>query len=181
MASDDAGRVKRVLLVGFMGSGKSTVGPELAALLGWTFLDIDDVVAEAVGLPVPAIFSRHGEAFFRAREHETTLGLLSRESVVLASGGGWPAAPGRLEDLDARTASVWLDVPVDELLVRLERSGGGRPLLDGPEAGRRARELLERRAPFYGKATRTVDGGGTPMDVARRVLAALPGLATEAR
>ena len=181
MVSDDPGRVTRLLLVGFMGSGKSTVGPELAGLLGWTFLDIDDIVAEAVGLPVSAIFTEHGEAFFRAREHETTLGLLARESVVLASGGGWPAAPGRLEGLGVDTASVWLDVPMAELLARLERTAGGRPLLEGPDRDRRLRELLERRAPFYGKATRTVDGRGAPGEVVRRVLAALPGLAVEGR
>ena len=152
-----------------MASGKSTVGPLLAARLGWSFLDVDAVVSEEVGLRVNEIFELRGEAFFRRHEHAATCRALARDRYVVATGGGWPARAGRLEDLDPSTVSVWLDVPVEELLRRIRTGPGERPLLEGPDPEMRVRELVRDREPFYRRATLTVDGKGLPEQVAERI------------
>jgi shikimate kinase len=169
MASGEADAPRRILLVGFMASGKSTVGPSLAARLGWSFLDVDTAVSDEVGLRIPEVFELRGEAFFREREHAATCRALTRDRCVLAAGGGWPAVAGRLEGLDPSTASVWLEVPVEELLRRIGKSPGGRPLLAGSDPEKRVRELLRLREPFYRMARLTVDGRGLPEQVAERI------------
>ena len=176
MASGEGDIPRRILLVGFMASGKSTVGPLLAARLGWFFLDLDAVVSEEVGLRISEIFELRGEAFFREREHAAACRVLARDRCVLATGGGWPTVPGRLEDLDPSTASVWLDVPVEELLRRIRSSPGRRPLLEGPDLEARVRELVRDRLPFYRRAALTVDGRGLPEQVAERIAHGLFGV-----
>src|SRR5437588_6883468 len=80
--------IRRIVLTGFMGSGKSTVGPLLARRLGWDFVDADDVIEAEAGMPIAEIFARHGEAAFRAREHAAIARLAAQDSLVLALGGG---------------------------------------------------------------------------------------------
>jgi len=80
--------VRRVVLTGFMGSGKSTVGPLLAARLGWRFIDADDVIVADAGIPIAEFFARHGEPAFREREHATIARLAHEHYLVLALGGG---------------------------------------------------------------------------------------------
>lgn len=159
-----------------MGSGKSTVGRALARRLGWTFLDIDEVVTAREGRSISRVFQDEGEAYFRLREHEATMEQLGRDRVVIATGGGWPAAPGRLEGLGPDSCSVWLDVAEDELERRLRGSGSSRPMLSGTDARERIAELLEARVPFYGRARIRVDAGADPEAVAERVIAILGGL-----
>ena len=91
-----APRCERVLLVGFMGSGKTRVGELLADRLSWAFQDFDRESESRLGLPIAEIFRQHGESFFRAEEKRVGEELLKGQQVVLASGGGWPIAPGRL-------------------------------------------------------------------------------------
>ena len=109
----DRGPIRRVLLVGFMGSGKTQVGQALARRLGWQFRDFDQEVRFRVGLPIPEIFRQHGEARFREMEAAVGAELLKEEDVVLASGGGWPAGPTRMEALPPGTLSVWLKVTAE--------------------------------------------------------------------
>jgi shikimate kinase len=104
-------RVRRMVLTGFMGSGKSTVGPLVARQLGWKFVDADDVIAAEAGFAIPEIFAREGEAAFRERERATIARLSGEESLVLALGGG------AIED--AATRALLLNAP-DTLLVHLE-------------------------------------------------------------
>ena len=80
--------VRRVVLTGFMGSGKSTVGPLLAGRLGWRFVDADDVIVAETGMAIADFFARHGEAAFRQRERETIARLAGEDALVLALGGG---------------------------------------------------------------------------------------------
>src|SRR5579862_8811316 len=80
--------IRRIVLTGFMGSGKTTVGPLLARRLGWSFIDADDVIAAEAGCSIPEIFTRDGEAAFRAIEHAAIKRLASDEELVLALGGG---------------------------------------------------------------------------------------------
>lgn len=153
---------RRVVLVGFMASGKSTVGRALASRLGWAFVDTDEVVAARCGRSVAEIFRRYGETRFREEEAAVTDEELCRSGVVVASGGGWPAVPGRMEALGPDTATVWLDVPEAKLLARLSRRPGARPLVDVPDPAEAVRSLLASRRPFYGRATLTVEGAPPP-------------------
>src|ERR1700691_2026118 len=79
---------RRIVLTGFMGSGKSTVGPLLAARLGWRFVDVDDVIEAEARTKITELFARDGEAAFREREHEAIKRLAESEELVLALGGG---------------------------------------------------------------------------------------------
>jgi hypothetical protein len=83
-----ASAVRRIVLTGFMGSGKSTVGPLVARRLGWNFVDVDDVIVEETGMAISDFFAVHGEAPFRDREHATIARLAAGEALVLALGGG---------------------------------------------------------------------------------------------
>lgn len=162
--------LKRVLLVGFMGSGKTRVGQALARLLGWSFEDFDQEIRSRFGLPVPQIFMEHGEAMFREMEERVGAELLLKENVVLASGGGWPAALGRMNALPPGTVSVWLQVSPEEAVRRVREEGPTRPLLAVPDPVGKARELLGEREAFYEMAHISIDSGrGEPEGLARTI------------
>lgn len=165
---------RRILLVGFMGSGKSTVGSLLADALEWEYADADDVVEASAGRSIAEIFRVDGEARFRELEHQVTTGLLEREDLVIATGGGWPCRPGRLSSLPAGTLSVWLRVEVDRILERLGGDETCRPLLEVDDPRARVDELLTERAPFYELAHWSVDTEThTPKDIVRELLGRL--------
>lgn len=162
--------IRRILLVGFMGSGKTLVGQALAKRLGWAFRDFDQEVKMRSGLPIPEIFRQHGEGKFRELEAELGQELLAEERVVLASGGGWPAAAGRMERLDPGTFSVWLKVTPEEAVRRVVEEGPTRPLLAVADPLERARELLRKREAYYRKAEVGVDSlEGDPEHLANRI------------
>lgn len=161
----------RVVLVGFMASGKSTVGRQLARRLKWRFVDLDGAVVERAGKPIPEIFQDDGEAAFRKLEEEVGRELLAQEQVVLSTGGGWGGVAGRVEGLDSRTLSVWLQVDLRRALGRARRSPGTRPLLSGPNPLDAARQILEVREPHYGKATLILDTDGKSARVLARTIA----------
>jgi shikimate kinase len=163
--------LERVVLVGFMGSGKSTVGPILANALGWRFVDQDKTVEATAGLTVSEIFRQHGEARFRAMEANAAQDLLEQKDLVMASGGGWAAVPGRLSELPEGTAAVWLRVSAAEAVRRAQSSPGARPLLAGPDPVIAARQLLSERESKYGLAGLEVDTEARKAeDVAARIV-----------
>ena len=158
----------RILLVGFMGSGKTRVGQALAKLLGWRFRDFDQEISARVGLPIPEIFRQHGEALFREMEERVGAQLLLERDVVLASGGGWPAALGRMEGLGPTTLSVWLQVTAEEAIRRVRKEGPTRPLLAVSDPVSRAKTLLKDREPFYERAQVAIDSTAAgPEELAR--------------
>ena len=166
----DSSTIRRVLLVGFMGSGKTLVGQALAKRLEWGFKDFDQEVKIRSGLPIPEIFRQHGEGRFREMESQVGQELLSEEAVVLASGGGWPAALGRMEELPVGTLSVWLTVTAEEAVGRVLHEGPTRPLLAVEDPLARAQELLAKREVHYRKADLALDSqGGDPKELARRI------------
>ena len=126
LTASESTPIRRIVLTGFMGSGKSTVGPLLAARLGWQFLDSDNVIEAEAGCTLAELFSRHGEPTFRDLEHSTIARLASADRLVLALGGG-------AIERDA-TRSLLLTTP-GTLLVHLEVVGGkevrSRPLTVG--------------------------------------------------
>jgi 5-deoxy-5-amino-3-dehydroquinate synthase len=161
-----------VVLVGMMGSGKSTVGPLLARRLGRPFVDLDGLLEARAGQPISAIFAGDGEAAFRAQERELLAELLaSGVPSVLAAGGGVVLDAANRARL-RQQLTVWLDVGPDELVARVGASTD-RPLLAGGAAGR-LRQLHDERQPLYEEvAGMRVDGAALPEQVAELVSVAL--------
>ncbi len=158
-----------IVLVGFMGAGKSSVGRLLAARLGLPFADSDLVIEERCGSRVPEIFAEYGEAGFRVVEHEVIDELLRGPDAVLAVGGG--AVEHRATWRLLRAARViYLQVTYEEAL---QRVGGdaGRPLLQRPDL----QDIYRRRLPAYQSvATLTIATGGRPAEaVCREVVSRL--------
>lgn len=163
--------VRRVVLVGFMCSGKSTVGPALAERLGWDHLDLDREIERRDGRAIPRIFAEDGEARFRELEEEATAGLTGREQLVLSPGGGWITNPALLDALGRGTLSVWLQVRPETVLARSATAPGERPLLRGPDPLAAIRLLLASREPLYRRASLAVPTDGRdPADVVSYIL-----------
>jgi shikimate kinase len=144
-----------------MGCGKTRVGRLLARRLEWAFVDFDEEITRRTGLPIPTIFSQHGEGHFREVENAVGKDLLREVRTVLSPGGGWPAKPGRMEGLPAGTLSVWLRVTAEEALSRAVKEGPTRPLLEVADPLQEARDLLAEREPFYRKAHIAIDSMGS--------------------
>jgi shikimate kinase len=161
-----------VILVGFMGAGKSVCGRLLARRLGRCFVETDDMIVARDGRSIPEIFRQDGEAAFRRLEAEILEALRLKSGDVIATGGGLPCRPGHMDSLKALGTVVWLRGDLPDLLRRARRSGD-RPML----AARTAEEietLYREREPSYGRAHVTIDTTGLgPDQVVRRVLAAL--------
>lgn len=160
--------VMRAFIIGFMCSGKSVVGRELARLTGCRFADIDRVVEQHIG-PILPWMRQHGEARFREVEGEVLEDLLLQEDVLVACGGGTPMAADNMDRMLAAGKVVYLDVPHQTLVERARRSGGDRPLLHGLHGDaldHRILELMRVREPVYRRATLHVPGGGTPAETA---------------
>ncbi len=161
----------RILLVGFMGAGKSSVGPPLAQALGWRFVDVDDRIEEMEDATVAEIFQRRGEKYFRAVESAVVSEILGKDRVVIATGGGWAAQRGRLAALPSGTVSIWLQVSAAEAIGRVKDQPGRRPLLDTEDPLDEARKLLAVRSMEYAEADAEVDTDGRTLDdVTARVL-----------
>lgn len=148
-------RLKRtpgLYLVGFMGSGKTTVGRLAAARLGWTFADLDDDIEAAEGVSISEIFAARGEAEFRRIETEALRArvceIAAGRPTVLALGGGAFVQPANYELIENHGVSVWLDCPLPVLEARVQ-CAGHRPLARDPK---KFAELYEARRPFYSRA-----------------------------
>lgn len=147
---------QRIVLVGLPGAGKSTVGPLVAAALGWAFVDLDQEIERTAGRTVPEIFAAEGEAGFRRRERGATLAMAEWPGLVLAPGGGWLLDPSNLAALGAGTEVVHLQVSPAVAASRLGPAAAGRPLLAGPSTVQRLQELWEARRSTYLQANHTL-------------------------
>jgi shikimate kinase len=139
----------RVVLLGFMCSGKSTVGESLARRLEWNFLDFDVEIERRENSTVPAIIDAQGEEYFRAAEAALTEEVSTARGLVLSPGGGWITRPELLEAIRPGTLSVWLSVSVDETVRRLRADVIDRPFKDHPEPQELIAAMLEEREPLY--------------------------------
>ena len=162
----------RIVLVGPMGVGKSTVGALLARRLGVGYRDTDADIVAAQGRPIADIFAEEGEEFFRALEKEAVARAVAEHDGVLALGGGAVLDPGT-RDLLTGLPVVFLDVGEEEAIRRVG-PGTGRPLL-AVDPRQRWRTLMEQRRPLYTQVARVVVGteGRDPEEVAQAVLDAL--------
>lgn len=140
-----------ITLIGYRGSGKTTVAQSLAARLGWSWIDADAVVEEAAGCTIKEIFAAHGESGFRDRERRAIAELLTRDKLVLAAGGGAILNPQTRHEMKAAGPVVWLQASVARLAARIESdpaTAGRRPNLAGGGIDEISR-LLAEREPLY--------------------------------
>jgi shikimate kinase len=167
-----ASPARRIVLTGFMGSGKSTVGPLVAGRLGWRFIDADDVIEAEAGVQIAELFARHGEAAFREREHKVIARLAGGDNLVLALGGGAieHEATRALLQGDAGTILIHLEVELATTLTRCSGTEHVRPVL-ADQANLAAR--YERRLPLYRTAHVSIAVDGlTPDESAEAILTA---------
>lgn len=156
----------RIVLVGFMGSGKSAVGTRLAVRLGYGFEDMDRRIEKRTGRSIAAIFAEQGEEAFREEELREAEAIARLDRCVVATGGGAFVRPETRTRLQEGALTVWLHCNTEELLDRIP-DDGTRPL-----AGNRAimRALLAEREPSYRLADLEVDtSGATPGEMANRI------------
>ncbi len=169
----------RIALIGYMGSGKSTVGKALAQELGVPFTDLDEYIESSLGRSIPEVFEQ-GEIFFRMQEHRLLKQWLEEsEEGVLALGGGTPCYAGNMELLLSRVDAVcYLKASVPELAGRLRSGQEKRPLIAHLPPGELpefiGKHLFE-RAPFYEQATYVVPvGERSPQELVRDILNRIP-------
>jgi shikimate kinase len=156
-----------VYLVGMPGSGKSTVGAELAGRLGVPFIDLDVEIARREGRSITDIFEAEGESGFRAREAKELLDASTHDPAVIACGGGVVLEPANRITLRNTGTCVFLDVPLAVLATRVQPDAG-RPLI---RAAGDLERLLAEREPLYREfAAHVVDGTGDPGEVADAIV-----------
>lgn len=151
----------RIFLIGFMGSGKSTLGAQLSRRINYQFLDMDRLIEETAEMSIPEIFDEHGEQVFRKWEHDILLELCQQEKIVISTGGGAPCHPGMMDLMNSHGSTIYLKMSPEALLARLVRSRTERPLIKGksePELLDFIKSLLEKREEFYLQASHVVDG-----------------------
>lgn len=165
-------RKRQIILTGFMGSGKTVTGRLLARRLGRQFLDTDDLVEEKTGLPIPLLFERFGEAWFREREIEAVASLKDYRpgSLVVATGGGTVLHEANRRIFKACGVIVLLTASPEVILRRIRRQGG-RPLLEGAGAREKVLVLCREREPYYRQCDLAVDTTGrAPARVAAEII-----------
>lgn len=157
-------RGERVFLTGFMGSGKSTIGPILANTIGYEFVDIDRAIEQREGKSINKIFSERGESYFRSLERELIITASARDHVVVSLGGGTIADPENFRLISASGIVVYLKATPEQIFKRLHHKLD-RPVLTDNRGERlgdeelrmRIQELFLKREPFYSRADITVE------------------------
>ncbi|WP_282776889.1 shikimate kinase [Phaeodactylibacter xiamenensis] len=146
----------QIYLIGFMGSGKSYTGRQLAQLLNRRFIDLDDWIEQEAGLSIREIFEQQGEAHFRKAEAEAVRKMAEELSAVIATGGGTPCFHQNMEWMNANGLTVYLDTSPEVLFQRLKSGRGHRPLIRSlTDEGLRAyiSQKLRERTPYYQQAS----------------------------
>lgn len=161
-----------IILTGFMGCGKTTVGKLLARHLKYAFVDTDQLIEERSGMSIPEIFASRGEAAFRALEAEVARELGTGEGMVIATGGRLMLAPGNAETLGARGEVFCLAARPEDILRRVSRkSQAVRPLLDAADPLARIVELTREREAGYARFRQIDTSGKNPQKVMQEILA----------
>lgn len=161
-------KATRLVLTGFMGAGKSSIGKLVAKQLNWPFTDTDTVIERMAGQPIDRLFETRGEAAFRQLERRALEGVLNGpERCVIATGGGTLATQENLNWAKTHGTVVYLEATLEELFERVVRSPKARPLVktvyqeEGPEAALAAfKTRFAQREPFYRQATVKVHSTG---------------------
>ena len=144
-------QIHNLALVGFMGTGKSSVGRQVAHLLHFVYLDTDQVIEARAGKPIARIFEEDGEPAFRALERRVVQELTQRRKTVISTGGGLPVDDANLASLKTHALVVCLWASPEAIYERV-RGHEHRPLLNQPDPQAKIRELLAIREPYYRQA-----------------------------
>jgi shikimate kinase len=162
---------RNLVLIGFMGSGKSSVGRELARRWNYRFVDTDSIIRHKYDLSIPDIFAKHGEGFFREAEYEALLRLQDANLVIIATGGGIVGQPRNLPLLRQLGIVVWLCADQATIMDRVGKSTH-RPMLSQANPEESVARLLAERAPLYSQASdiRIETSGLTHREVADRIV-----------
>lgn len=149
-----------VSLVGYMGSGKSTTGKDLAKALGYQFIDLDDFIEDKYQLKIAEIFEKEGELGFRKKEREALKEVLTTTNIVLSLGGGTPVYYDNMDEIVKNSVSIFMRVQLPQLVKRLENKKENRPLiahLNNEELTEFIAKHLFERNQYYEKAKYTIN------------------------
>ncbi|MBT3191684.1 MAG: shikimate kinase [Verrucomicrobia bacterium] len=145
-----------IVLFGFMGTGKTRIGKEAAARLGLVFVDMDDVIVERAGKPIPEIFADDGEAHFRSIERQAVIDLSAQPGCVIATGGGVVLNSDNIRDFSQDGLVVCLSATPEVILARVEHDTN-RPLLNADDKMEKICSLLDSRQVLYDAIPNQID------------------------
>jgi shikimate kinase len=152
----DRRRVRRIVLLGYMCSGKSSVGEVLARRLEWDFLDFDVEIEKREGRIVREIIEAEGEGYFRSLEDALTSEIAEAANLVSAPGGGWITRPELLNRMARGTLAVWLYVTPEETVRRLKADSIARPFKELDDPTEQVSAMISEREPLYRLADVTI-------------------------
>ena len=152
-----------IVLVGFMGTGKSTVGRVIAQKLGFHFIDTDDVIEQTSKAKISDIFAEHGEVYFRDLESQAVKSVALMKNQVVATGGGVVLRSSNIDLLRTGGPIFCLNATPKAIWDRV-RSSRSRPLLRGPDPLKKIETLLDKRAPYYALADHQIETTGVSVD-----------------
>lgn len=155
--------MRNIILTGFMGTGKSSVGKLLAEQLGFSYLDLDALIVADAGITINEIFARHGEPHFRSLETDTVRRIGDEERCVVSTGGGAVVSAENRRLLRQAGWVINLAATVEEICLRL-RDDTDRPLLRDDRSGGRVAAMMAEREPFYADADLRIDTTGKSVE-----------------
>ncbi len=168
--------MNNIILTGFMGTGKSSVGKMLAKETGYLYCDLDAMIVEQIGMTINEIFAIHGEAFFRDLEADAVKQVSSAARLVVATGGGAVIREENRALLRKSGVVVNLEASLEEIYNRLSNDSE-RPLFNDRKSPGKLAELLEQREPYYADADIRIDTTGRKVeDVVQEILLLLRGM-----
>lgn len=163
----------KIYLVGFMGSGKTTIGRELAARIDAPFFDLDELIEAAEKMSIKEIFALHGEPYFRKRERDMLRSTKHLDNAVIATGGGTFTFDENIQFIQSEGMSVYLSAPYGILRARVGTKSAERPLFRDDLA---THELFATRIRYYRMSDLTIEvrEEETPLEIVERLLLELP-------
>lgn len=141
----------KVFLIGYMGSGKSTLGSQLAERLDWRFVDLDTEIEDRLQMSIEDIFSQKGEAHFREVESSVLREFDDEKDLILSTGGGTPCNADNMEWMKEQGFTVWLEATFEQVVDRLE-GASNRPLWSAMESEDKRRSHFNQRAEIYSQS-----------------------------